>query len=145
MTTLTAFFKGSDTEFGIFYPKDYLIAIFPETAAADHAVLTLRNSGFVEEDVIAVSGVDVLEFAEEHLKKDGLWSALMQKVSRLIGTEERYTDHDLKLASEGAAFVAVYCPTEELKNEAWQTLEQDAPLAARHYTNLGIEHLKGEV
>jgi hypothetical protein len=144
MTTLTAFFKGSDTEFGIFYPKDYLLAIFHNVTEAEHAVLLLRNHAFIEEDVIAVPGAEILQFAEER-QKTGVWNTLMQQLSRLIGTEERYTDHDLKLAERGAAFVAVYCPSEEAKNLAWETLQPAEPLVARHYTNLGIEHLRGEV
>jgi hypothetical protein len=145
MTTLTSFFKGSDTEFGIFYPKDYLIAIFADMTEAEHAVQLLRDHGFMEEDVIAVPGAEVVQSAEEIRKKDGLWGTLMQQLSRFIGTEERYTDHDLKLAARGAAFVAVYCPSEKSKNLAWEDLKPAEPLIARHYTTLGIEHLRGEV
>lgn len=145
MATLTGFFKGSDTEFGIFYPKDYLIAIFQDMTEAEHAVLLLRNHGFMQEDVIAVPGSEIVQFAAETQKKDGVWGALMQKVSRFIGTEERYTDHDLKLAERGAAFVAVYCPSDEAKTFAWEAIKPAEPLIARHYTNMGIEHLRGEV
>jgi hypothetical protein len=145
MNTLTVFFKDSDTQFGIFYPNNYLIAVFPDMTAAEHAVHTLRNSGFLEEDVIAVPGAEIVCFAGELRTKDGVWSLLMQQLSRAFGTEERYTSHDLALAAAGAAFVAVYCPSEKLKSDAWKILEPAAPLVARHYTFGGIEHLKGEV
>ena len=145
MSTLTVFFKDSDSQFGIFYPRNYLMAVFPEMTAAEHAKHLLRDGGFQEDDVIAIPGAEVVRFAAELRTKDGVWSILMQQLSRAFGTEERYTDHDLDLASKGAGFVAVYCPTENLKNDAWKTIEPLAPLVARHYTFGGIEHLKGEV
>ena len=53
-------------------------------------------------------------------------------------------DSDLDLAQHGAAFVAVHCPTDETKKEAWNVLQLQAPLAARYYANGGIEHLAGD-
>lgn len=69
----------------------------------------------------------------------------MQELSRLIGTEEGYTDRDLQLAADGAAFVAVYCPTESRKGEAWRIIEPATPIVARYYALSGIEHLVGEL
>ena len=145
MNALTGFFKHSDTQFGVFYPDKYLVAIFADMAHADHAVQMLRNSGFTEEDVTSAPGSDVVEFADQLKNKDGMWGLLMQQLSRAFATEEKYTDHDLKLAAGGAAFVVVYCPTEKLKTDAWQTIQPADPLVARHYTLGGIEHLKGEI
>jgi hypothetical protein len=145
MSTLTAFFKHSDTQFGVFYPQNYLVAIFADMTKAEHAMLMLRNSGFTDEDVIAVPGTDVIQFAEELRMNDSVWGLLMQQLSRAFATEEKYMDHDLKLAAAGAAFVCVYCPTEKLKQDAWKTIQPAEPLIARHYTVGGIEHLKGEV
>jgi hypothetical protein len=142
LSTLTAFFKGSDTQFGIFYPIDYVVAVFPDLPSAVHAEKLLEYSGFCEDDVIAVPGEEMLRTAAEH---KNVWDLLMQKLSRTFATEEVYTDHDLKLAKRGAAFVAVYCPTEELKKEAWDTLRTSNVVAARHYATAGVEHLKGEI
>ena len=84
---LEAFFHGSDTQFGIFYPTHYLVAIFPGLAEAILARRALRNFSFSENDVLAVPAEDVVEYAREHFQKQGLWSHLMAEVSRLIGTE----------------------------------------------------------
>jgi hypothetical protein len=144
MNRLSTFFKDADSEFGVFYPKHYLLAVFPNLPDADRAKQELTRAGRLEEEVISVSGEEVVQFAEEHMRKDGLWGLLMTKLSRGIGTEASYADKDLAAAKNGAAFLAVHCPTEDLKTEAWNLLEPRCPLAARYYSFGGIEHLAGE-
>jgi hypothetical protein len=144
MNRLATFFKDADTDFGVFYPRHYLLAVFPNLPDADRAKDELTRAGRLEQDVISVSGEEVVQFAEEHMHKDGLWGLLMTKVSRGIGTEASYADKDLAAAKNGAAFVAVHCPTENLKIEAWKLIEPRHPLVARYYSLGGIEHLIGE-
>jgi hypothetical protein len=141
MSRLSTFFKNADTQFGVFYPNHYLLAVFPNLAAADRAKAELNDAGRVDEDVISVSGEEVVHFAEDHLLKDGLWGSLMTELSRAFGTEAVYADEDLAAAKKGAAFVAVHCPTEKVKTEAWKFLELRHPLVARYYSIGGIEHL----
>lgn len=145
MSRLATFFKNADTTFGVFYPKHYLLAVFQNVADADAAREALSRAGRVEEDLISASGEEVVHFAEEHLDEDGLWGLLMTELSRTIGTEAAYADNDLAAAKNGAAFVAVHCPDEKSKTEAWTVLELLRPLAARYYTAGGIEHMVGEI
>jgi hypothetical protein len=144
MSRLSIFFNDADTQFGVFYPKHYLLAVFPDLAEAGRAKEELNHAGRVDEDVICVSGEEVVHFAEEHLLKNGLWGVLMTELSRMIATEAAYADKDLAAAKKGAAFVAVRCPTEKVKAEAWKVLEPMRPLVARYYSIGGIEHLTGE-
>jgi hypothetical protein len=144
-TTLTHFFKGSDTKFGIFYPTDYLVAIFPDMASAHKAARALGFHGFLDEDVITVPGTEVIRFADEHLKHTSLWGTLMQQLSRMFATEEIYTDHDLKLAAWGCPFMAVYCPDQKRNQDAWKLIEPFEPIVARHYALTCVEHFKGEL
>jgi hypothetical protein len=141
MSLFTKFFKESDTQLGVFYPNHYLIAVFRNLEAAQHAVEKLRLAGFAEDEVIAAAGRDFTELAKE---ETGLGSSLMQAISRFFATEQISHDSDLDLAQHGAAFMAVHCPSEETKKEAWNVLQPEAPLAARYYTNMGIEHLAGD-
>ena len=108
MNRLSAFFKSRDTHLGLFYPEHYLLAVFPNFAQADRAQEKLRHAGCGEEDVISVSGEEVVYFAEDHWLQDGLRGFLMRWLSRLLGTEEAYADKDLKTAKNGAAFIAVH-------------------------------------
>jgi hypothetical protein len=143
MNRLDTFFKESDTEWGVFYPKHYILALFPNLAEADLAKQALKRAGRSDEDVISVPGEEVVHFAEEVLIKGGLWGMLMTELSRTFGTEGLYADQDLAAAKEGAAFVAVYCPTETAKTDAWKHIEPMHPLIARYYSFGGIEHLAG--
>ncbi len=141
MSALKGFFKESDTQLGVFYPKHYLIAVFPHLAAAQQAVAQLHLAGFAEDEAIAVAGQDVLELTKE---ESGPGSVLMQAVSRFFATEQVSHDSDLHLARQGAAFLGVHCPLSDTKDQAWKVLETQAPLAARYYANDGIEHLAGD-
>jgi hypothetical protein len=141
---LATFFKHTETEFGIFYPNHCLLAAYSDFAGALKSASALRASGWQHEDLIAVSGEEVVLFAEEHLVKHGLWGVLMTQLSRAIGTEAAYADTDLAAAKKGAGFVVVQCPTEDAKQEAWKILEPLHPLVARYYSGSGIEHLAGE-
>lgn len=143
MSRLSTFFQDADTELGIFYPTHHLLAAFPDLAAADRAKAALSQAGRMDE-VISVSGEEAVRFAEDHLLNDGFWGVVMTELSRLMGTEALYADKDLAAAKKGAAFIAVHCPTEEAKIEAWKVLERTHPLVARYYSASGIEHLAGE-
>ena len=144
MSQLSTFFKDADVEFGVFYPKHCLLAVFENLAEADRAREGLTRSGRVRDDVISVSGEEVVRFAEDHLLKDGLWGVMMTELSRMFGTEAVYADKDLAAAKRGAAFLAVHCANEAVKTEVWKSLEPRHPLVARYYSFGGIEHLAGE-
>ena len=144
MSRLSTFFKDGDVEFGVFYPKHCLLAVFDNLAEADRAREALTRAGRVRDDVISVSGDEVVRFAEDHLLKDGLWGVMMTELSRMFGTEAVYADKDLAAAKKGAAFLAVQCSTEAVKTEVWKSLEPRHPLVARYYSFGGIEHLAGE-
>jgi hypothetical protein len=62
----------------------------------------------------------------------------------MFETEEVYADHDLKLASRGAGFLAVHAASDIKKHAAWKIIQPLDPIVARHYTSVGVEHLKGE-
>src|SRR5262245_60938164 len=112
MSALGSFFHGSRTELGVFYPRHYLLAVFEGFQEAQDARLRLIDLGTSPDEVIAVPGEDVVQFAREHWRHDGLWGVLMREVSRRIGTEAQYADHDLEEAQQGAGFVAVHCRNE---------------------------------
>ena len=141
MSLLTGFFKESDTQLGVFYPKHYLIAVFRDSGSAQHAVNDLRKAGFAEDEAVAVTGQDFMDLAKE---ETGPGNFVMQAISRFFATEQKSHDDDLHRAEQGAGFVAAHCPTETLKSEAWARLRPQSPLAARYYGTDGIEHLAGD-
>ncbi len=144
MSQLSTFFRDKDVEFGVFYPKHCLLAVFENIEDANGAKKRLTNDGFANNAVISVAGEEVVHFAEDHVLKDGLWGVLMTELSRTFGTEALYADKDLAAARKGAAFVAVHCPSEKVKTAAWKAIEPTRPVVARYYSLGGIEHLTGE-
>lgn len=141
MSLLTGFFKESDTQLGVFYPKHYLIAVFRDSRAAQQAVHELWTSGFAQDEAIAVAGQEFVDLAKE---ETGPGNFVMQALSRFFATEQKTHDADLKQAQHGAGFVAVHCLTEDSKLRAWTMLQPAGPLAARYYGVAGIEHLAGD-
>ena len=144
MSVLAEFFKGSETQMGIFAPRGYVVALFPDLHAAEKAERNLLDAGFREDEVIAVAGEDVVSLVKEESSHSGVGTFLMQGLSRMFETEEVYADHDFKLASRGAGFLAVHAASDARKHEAWKLIEPADPIVARHYSMLGVEHFKGE-
>lgn len=144
MSVLAEFFKGSETQMGIFAPRGYLVALFPDLSGAAKAERSLLNAGFPPDEVIAAAGEDVVNLVKEEAGHAGVGTLVMQGLSRLFETEEVYADHDFKLASRGAAFLAVHAPNDARKREAWRLIEPANPIVARHYSLKGVDHLKGE-
>jgi hypothetical protein len=144
MSVLAEFFRGAGTQLGIFAPRHYLIALFPDFAAARKAERHLLDAGFPDNEVIAVPGEDVVLLMKEHASHSSVGTLVMQGLSRMFETEEVYADHDLKLASGGAGFLALHAPSQSRKREAWRLIEPDSPIVARYYSLAGVEHLAGE-
>lgn len=143
MSRMHTFFHESDTPYGIFYPTNYMVAIFPDFKTASFAARTLRNGGFEPENILAAKGEEVAAHAMEDLQSGGLWGRLYAQISRTLGTESIYADHDLLLAKRGCGFVSAYTPREQDKNKAWAMLEPLNPLVARQYSRMSIELLRG--
>jgi hypothetical protein len=145
MSRLAAFFKGADTRLGVFYPDHALIAIFTNIKRAQNAKGKLSGAGFSDEEALVAPGSDLIDLVDEESARSGLLGYLMKIVSHFFHTEAVYTAHDLMYAKQGAAVLAVHCPDERTKNAVWRLIAPTDPLAARHYSFGGIEHLAGEI
>jgi hypothetical protein len=144
VSQLGAFFNGTDTRLGVFYPDHSLIAIFQNLGQADAAKLSLRGVGFSDDEVLAASGADLADLVHEESLANGPLGYLIKALSRFLHTEAVYTDHDLMCAKRGAAVLAVHCPDERTKKVAWSLIAPTDPVTARYYGLGGIEHLAGE-
>jgi hypothetical protein len=141
MNKLVDYFGTSVERLGAFYPTHCLMAVFRNPAGAEFALQKLLSAGFAPSDVIAADGKAVLEFDKD---ETDLARFIMRAISRFFATEQVYADQDLEDARHGAGFLAVRCPTDDLKNTAWSLIEPEGPLDARYYSRLGIEHLAGD-
>jgi hypothetical protein len=112
MTTLTHFFKESDSNLGVFYPKHYIIATFPTFEETKQAAQALRKAGFSDDEVLAIPGEEILKYFHEFQANSGLWAGVMTMLSRAFGTEQVFADDDVERARAGSGFLAVHSPTE---------------------------------
>jgi hypothetical protein len=141
MSTVSGFFKDSDTKFGVFYPNNYIVGIFTSYEVARQAREALLSTGSADADILVLSGDEYLKMADEIRNESGLWSKLAAQLSRVAGTEELYLDDDLEHAKVGAAFLAVYCPTDEDSGRIRKTLEALSPISLRRYSSLAVERM----
>jgi hypothetical protein len=142
MTQLSAFFKDSRTALGsAFYPKNFVFAAFPTYELAQEAYRSLRDAGFPENEMLAATDIEVLEFFEEYRKTEGAWGTAMRGLSHLIDTEVKYIDSDIELAKAGAGFVVVHCSAEEESTRIGQTVRSFSPISMQWYRPIGVEEL----
>jgi len=141
MTTLTNFFKESDSSLGVFYPKHYVIGSFPTFEKTKEAEQALRRAGFAEDEVLAVPGSEVFLYFAEFRANSGLWASAMTTLSRAFGTEQVFADDDVELARSGAGFIAVHSPDEATAQRIKSLLEPFQPRALHWYQSGGVQSL----
>jgi hypothetical protein len=141
MTTLTNFFKESDSNLGVFYPKHYIIATFSTFDNTRAAAQELRKAGFSENEVLAIPGAEVLKYFEEFHANSGLWAGVMTMLSRAFGTEQLFADNDVQRARAGDGFLAVYSAEEPTTARVRAILEPFEPRAMHWYQAGGIQSL----
>lgn len=132
------FFKESDASWGMFYPKNYLVAGYGSRERAEEVKRLLLDAGFATDDVATASGAFVVEQLE-HDPEPGFIDRVKQEIARAVGTESGYIEDDLKHAREGGAFLFVYVPTDETVQRARAVVDASEPVLARRYMSLGIE------
>jgi hypothetical protein len=132
------FFKETDHSWGVFYPRNYIVAGYGSVERAHEVRHALLGAGFAADDVAAVSG----EFVASELEssQDASWFDLLRReVASAIGTELGYLQDDLAHARQGGAFLFVYVPDDPDVVRARSVIDVSAPVMARRYMALGIE------
>ncbi|MEP6832217.1 MAG: hypothetical protein ABJB74_02440 [Gemmatimonas sp.] len=137
----TAPLKDGGSSFGSFFPKNYVLAVFPNHADGERAGAALGAAGFATEDVIVASGSDVAEHDAAVRSQQGLLSKLGEKWSRLYTDEAADADALMKLAQQGAAFVLAYAPEEADTERATSVLRPFSPPVFRKYDAMKVTEL----
>jgi hypothetical protein len=135
------FFKGAKTSLGVFYPWKYVIATFPSFEAAKAAGDALRQAGMSGDEVMAVTGEEMLKFFDQLRTETSLFGALMEGLSRVIATEAAFVEADIRRAREGAAFLAIYHPDEADTQRLRELLAPFEPVSMHWYRRGSIESL----
>jgi hypothetical protein len=135
-----AFFKQSDTSFGTFYPKHYIVAGYSSLEAAHAAERAFTASGVAAEDVRAATGDFVINRLEAHREANWLQRA-QAHVAEFAGTETNFLHDDAELARKGGAFLFLYAPRDSQVAHARIIFAQHRPAYARRYLQIAIEHI----
>lgn len=141
MTTLTNFFKESDSSLGVFYPKHYIIGTFPTLEKTREAAQALHRAGFSDDEVLAAPGSEVFLYFAEFRANAGLWSSAMTALSRAFGTEQVFADDDVAFARSGAGFLAVHSPDDATTARVRALVSPFEPRALHWYQSGGIQCL----
>lgn len=137
--------KDGEQSFGSFYPKNYVLAVFSNGAAATEAGDALARAGFAADDIIVADGHDVAEHDAQMQADKGLLAKLGEKWSRLYTDEAADADALMSFARNGAAFVLAYAPDDELTARATSAIQPFHPNVFRKYDSLKITELGVEV
>ena len=134
------FFKETDSSFGVFYPKNYVVAAFETLERAQEIEARFRADGFDADEVTAAPGGFVVNEVES--QKDANWlDRARAGIAAAIGTETGYIDDDLKLARRGGAFLFVHVPDDPTMVRVRALLARAHPIYARRYLTGAIERL----
>jgi len=141
MALHAAAFRSGDTEFGIFYPRDHVLSVFPDAARADRAVAALLAAGFATPDLVIATGPEVLEYSREMRAHPGLLSRFERFVSGLYGGEATLADELVGLAEQGHVFVAAYAPDDAATTRAAEAVRALSPVVLRKFDALTFTDL----
>jgi hypothetical protein len=134
-------FKGRDTSWGIFYPTDYLIAIFDSFETSKRAREIMRSAGYSEDEAEAVPSEYVIADIEAGTKNATFLTRVRQQISKAFGAEAEHWEEDLKFAKQGAGFLAVRCATDAEAKRVSRLLTSEHPRKMRRYGRASIDEL----
>jgi hypothetical protein len=141
MALSAADFKHGDNEFGIFYPKGYVLSVFPDAADAERAVAALRAAGFRPDDLVVATAPEVLAYSREMRADPGLLSRFEHFVASLYAGEASLADDLVALAQQGHTFVAVHAPDDAATARASGAVRAFGPVVLRKYDALSYTDL----
>ena len=132
------FFKRGDTSFGIFYPTEYVLAVYRDGETAARAADALRDAGFAADDLLVASGAEVVEHYAALRESPGAVARVKRFLSGLYTNEADLAGELLGLARSGHAFVAVHAPDGELTERAVRAVRGLGPVVLRRYDKLAV-------
>lgn len=135
-----SFFRHGDSPFGLFFPRGYTVAAFPDMDRAMAAEKALQKAGIPRQDVRAVSG----EFVAGRLESDAdrsRFERFRMRLDEALGSEGVFIEQDIAFAHGGGAFLFVHTPDDAATRRVAGLLDEHHPEYARRYKRMAIEPL----
>jgi hypothetical protein len=132
------FYEGTDgtqqTDFGILYPRDFIIAAFPSHDDAVHVRDNLIAGGQKAAECVLGTSEAVASAAERNLSEHPGW------LSRLGGSDEALQKH-IDAARQGATFLRIYAPNDRESERTMNVVRLVPFTLARRYQRFAIQDL----
>jgi hypothetical protein len=123
------------TQFGLFYPRGYVIVAFKDEGEAQSARELLMMGGYDPEDVFLSDPATVLEHTKSHL---GSASRLAKNLGPEYAAETRHQE----LAKQGYTFLLAYAPS-DLDAERLMNVARRFQIGlAQKYDRFALQELK---
>ena len=138
MTLDAAFFRKGETVFDVFYPKGYVLMVFPGGADLDGAAGALREAGFAADEIGVAQGGEASVLLGALADRHGPLVRYERFLSSHRG-DEIYLEGELReLAESGHGFLFAYAPSEGAAHLAADTVRRFEPELFLKYGRLTI-------
>ena len=122
------------TQFGMFYPRGYIVAAFGSREDAERVRRDLKAGGYEDQDCLLLTCAEVREGAGESLAHGGFLATL--------GRSDEAVRRHLEAAEKGATFLLIYTPGDLDAERAMNVVRRVAFKFAHRYHRLAIQVLK---
>ena len=122
---------------GVLYPRDYVLAAFPDDREAGAARGDLMVGGYDAADVEMMSGRAFADEAERII-------ADANSLISGLGAENKVTDHYRELAAADHGIVLAYAPSEQETERVMRVFRRHGVSAAHKYHRFTIEALTAD-
>jgi|GEM_PF-2976627 len=126
-----------EEEWAVFYPKGYVVIVFPDSGDVAGAMKALVAAGWQTQDVVPFTGAEIITRYEQHQKNQGLLQKLQSTLAE-FGQEAQYLRDLVERAEEGNQFLMVYAPELEQANLVRDTVRPFEPRKLTLYKAEGI-------
>ena len=123
------------TEFGVYYPRGYLVAAFRRREDAERVRQDLLTGGYDAHDVRLFTGDEVARSAALDLERN---SGILARLGRSAETVKAH----LEAAREGCTFLFIYAPGDLELERAMNVVRRVPFELAHHYHRFAIHVLK---
>jgi hypothetical protein len=121
-------------QFGIFYPRGYVVVALQRQADAERLRQLLVDGGYDEEDVRMLDTAQVLAGASADLEN-------LSPFIKALGSEAGATKSHLEGAAKGQTFLVVYAPSELDTERLMNVARRVGYVAAQKYDRFSITRL----
>jgi hypothetical protein len=123
------------TQFGLFYPRGYVVVAFEDAGEAESARELLIMGGYDPEDVFLSDPATVFEHTKAHLGSAG---ALAKNIGPEYAAETRHQE----LAKEGYTFLLAYAPSDLDTERVLNVVRRFRLKLAQKYDRFALSELK---